>query len=169
MRPMLVSSLSVAVLLVAWPVSASDLHQEAVALEQSFAKAFTHADAKAVADLYTNDAILIGAVEGDEHTGKRNIERAFAELFKNLKSTVEHSSTEVRRLDGKHAAVISHWIQTLMLPDGKKQEVRVRSTAVLEKHRGQWKYLVDHVSVGLPPPPPPQAKPQPSAKSPGQR
>lgn len=38
-------------------------------------------------------------------------------------------------------------------PDRKPVTMRIRTTELLHKSSGQWRYAIDHASIGLPPPP----------------
>ena len=38
-------------------------------------------------------------------------------------------------------------------PDGKPITARVRTTELLHRSKGKWRYVIDHASIGLPPPP----------------
>jgi hypothetical protein len=38
-------------------------------------------------------------------------------------------------------------------PDGKPMTARVRTTELLHRSNGKWRYVIDHTSIGLPPPP----------------
>jgi len=69
-------------------------------------------------------------------------------------------------LDKNHVATVGQWEDTFTGPSGKPMTSIVRTTEVLVKQQGRWKYLVDHASVGAPPPAPAR---RPKARRPPRR
>jgi hypothetical protein len=70
-------------------------------------------------------------------------------------TTLALDSLTVLPLDGTHLATVGRW--TLGTPG--KPPVVVRTSEVLVRLDGRWRYLVDHASIGVPAPPPkPAAK-----------
>ena len=43
------------------------------------------------------------------------------------------------------------WNDTMTGTDGKPTITRVRTTEVLHRTNGKWRYVIDHASIGLPP------------------
>src|SRR5947207_12971921 len=89
-----------------------------------------------------------------EGRGKADIERlatAFCKHTKDLQLTL--ASLDAVPIDDTHVATVAHWEMSATAPDGKKLSAKVRSTEVLVKTGGAWRYLVDHASLGRPPAP----------------
>jgi ketosteroid isomerase-like protein len=57
---------------------------------------------------------------------------------------------QVYPLGDDAAATVGHWELTSTGPDGKPATAKVRTTEVLVKKDGKWRYLIDHASVGAP-------------------
>lgn len=134
----------------ATPALADDA-ADAKATEEAWAKAFNDGDAKALGELYADNAVMVGPGAGQEFKGKKEIEAHFNEMFKGKKGGGDMKVSEVTVLPvGDGLAVFSRWSGSMPTPDGKKREVRLRSTAVLIKLGGKYKYLMDHASSPLP-------------------
>ena len=55
-------------------------------------------------------------------------------------------------LGDAHIVTVAHWESTLAGPGRRRLTTEVRSTEVLVKKDGAWRYLVDHASIGQPRP-----------------
>ena len=132
----------------------ADLAADVKAHEEAFARACAAGDVPAVVALYADDARLVWPDAGEEGRGKADIERlatAFCKRTEDLKLTL--SSLDVVPLDDTHVGTVAHWEMSVTAPGGKKLSAKVRSTEVLVKTGGAWRYLVDHASLGRPPAP----------------
>ncbi len=47
---------------------------------------------------------------------------------------------------------VGMWDDTIAGPGGKPMTARVRTTELLHKTGGKWRYEIDHASIGMPPP-----------------
>jgi uncharacterized protein (TIGR02246 family) len=137
----------------------ADPTSDAKAHSEAFERAANARDTKAVMALYTDGARAIWPGQGEEATGKAEIEKMVskfvAELPKDAKITLK-SQTAIP-LGSDYIATVGHWEETFTDPDGKHQTVSLRTTEIIEKRGGKTLYVVDHASVGLPPSPPPAA------------
>jgi len=136
-------------------VALADLAADVKAHEEAFARACVAGDVAATVALYTDDARLVWPGAGEEGRGKADVERMvtnFCKKTKDLKLTL--TSVDAVPLDDAHVATVAHWESSATGPNGKQASVKVRSTEVLVKSGGAWRYLVDHASVGQPMPRP---------------
>src|SRR5262249_41966670 len=122
-------------------------------------------DAKAVLALYAADAHVIWPGQGEEATGKADIEKLVADLLKQLPkdARITLKSQTAIPLGGGYGATVGHWTQAFTDPDGKQPTVELRTTEIIKKEKGKTLYVVDHASVGAPPPP--DAAGQPTQKN----
>jgi len=134
----------------------ADATADVKAHEEAFARSCNAGDVQGVVGLYADDARLVWPGRGEEGKGKADVEKMVTNLCKgtkDLKLVLE--SVEAIPLDDAHVATLAHWADSFTRADGKHVSFKVRSTEVLVKSGGAWRYLVDHASVGLPPPAPP--------------
>src|SRR2546427_1559657 len=132
----------------------ADLSAEVKTHEETFARACAAGDIPAVLALYADDARLVWPDAGEEGRGRADIERlatAFCQHTHDLQLTL--ASLDAVPIDDTHVATVAHWEMSATAPDGKKLSAKVRSTEVLVKTGGAWRYLVDHASLGRPPAP----------------
>jgi uncharacterized protein (TIGR02246 family) len=144
--------LFVALCLVSVPAFA-DPTSDAKAHSEAFEHAANARDTKAVMALYADGARAIWPGQGEEATGKAEIEKMVskfvAELPKDAKIMLQ-SQTAIP-LGSDYIATVGHWEETFTDPDGKHQNVSLRTTEIIKKQGGKTLYVVDHASVGLPP------------------
>jgi hypothetical protein len=55
-------------------------------------------------------------------------------------------------IDDTHIVNVGRWESVVLGPGGRRTTVTIRTTELIVKEDGGWKYLVDHASVGAPPP-----------------
>ncbi len=90
---------------------------------------------------------------GAEAKGKADIEKMAAALCKEGSGTqFALKSLEALPLGDAHIVTVAHWEGTVARPGGRRVTTEVRSTEVLVKKDGAWRYLVDHASIGTPRP-----------------
>ena len=134
----------------------ADPTSDAKAHSEAFARAANARDTKAVMALYADGARVIWPGQGEEATGKAEIEKMVskfvAELPKDAKLTLE-SQTAIP-LGNDYVAIVGNWEETFTDPDGKHQAVSIRTSEIIKQEGGKTLYVVDHASVGLPPPSP---------------
>jgi len=136
----------------------ADPTADAKAVGDAFAKAMAAGDVPAVLALYRDDATVIWPGRGEEANGKAAIEKVVrAALGSTPKDfTLVQRSNEARALGSDYIVNVGRWDQTFTTPRGRRVTQDVRTTEVLQKTDGQWRYLVDHASVGLPTAAPPR-------------
>jgi len=100
----------------------ADPTADARGVEEAFAHACSAGDLKGVMALYADDAIAVWPGQGAEANGDA------------------------------HIVTVAHWESTLAGPGRRRLTTEVRSTEVLVKKDGAWRYLVDHASIGQPRP-----------------
>jgi uncharacterized protein (TIGR02246 family) len=134
----------------------ADPTSDAKAHSQAFEHAANARDTKAVMALYADGARVIWPGQGEEATGKAEIEKMVskfvADLPKYAKITLKSQTTIP--LGSDYIATVGHWEETFTDPDGKHQTVSLRTTEIIRKQGGKTLYVVDHASIGLPPPNP---------------
>lgn len=135
------------------PAAVAKAHSDA------FAEAFAACDVPAVLDLYEDDAAIIWPGQGEEAKGKAAIEKVVrAGCSGAAKPDLKPVSADSRAVGKNYVINVGQWDDTAPGPDGKPVTMRVRTTELLHKSGGKWRYVVDHASVGLPPPPPAKAE-----------
>jgi len=103
--------------------------------------------------LYADDAIAVWPGQGAEAKGKADIEKMAAALCRERGGAqFALKSLEALPLGDAHIVTVAHWEGTMPGPGGRRITTEVRSTEVLVKKDGAWRYLVDHASVGTPRP-----------------
>jgi len=122
----------------------ADPKADARAISDAFAKAVAAGDADAVIALYADDAHVIWLGRGQEATGKVAIaELVRRELPELRKTELTPVSLDAQQLADGVIAVVGRW---------KQGATEIRTSEVLVRRDGAWKYLVDHASVGAAPP-----------------
>jgi len=148
------SLLILALLLSAASVAiADDVNSDVKAHSEAFSKGMAACDVPAVLALYEDDAIIIWPGENDEAKGKSEIEKVVTNTCKNSKLDFKMGAFEARPLGKDYIVNVGYWEAQTPGPDGKMMTLKVRTTEVLHKSGGKWRYVVDHASVGQPPPP----------------
>jgi len=131
----------------------ADPTADARAVEDAFARACGAGDVKGVMALYADDAVAVWPGQGAEAKGKADIEKMAAALCKEPGGAqFALKSLEALPLGDAHIVTVAHWESTLAGPGRRRLTTVVRSTEVLVKQDGAWRYLVDHASIGQPRP-----------------
>src|SRR5262249_17092423 len=121
----------------------------------AFGKAFNSCDVSAALNLYEDNAVLIWPGEGEVANDKAAIAKVIkAECSGAAKSSLKQISSDSRAIGKDYIINVGMWDDTMPGADGKPTITRVRTTEVLHRSKGKWRYVVDHASIGLPPPPP---------------
>jgi uncharacterized protein (TIGR02246 family) len=139
----------------------ADANADARALSDAFARAAEAGDVAAVVALYADDARAVYPPAGAEARGKAEIEKLVTRTLaggKGLKLRLV--SLDAVALDPDHIATVGRWEQMVPQAGGKARAIPLRTTEVLVKQNGAWRYLVDHASVGAPPPGPARRGPR---------
>ena len=117
----------------------------------AFGKAFNSCDVPAAVNLYEDNATLIWPGKGEVATGKQAIAKVIkAECSGAAKSSLKQISSESRAIGKDYIVNVGMWDTTIDGPDGKPTTARVRTTEVLHRANGKWRYVIDHASIGLP-------------------
>ncbi len=141
-----------AILAFAPPVHA-DPTSEAKAVADKFGRAMTTCDMAAVGQLYEEDAVAIFPYLDDEAKGRAKI-IAMAKKYCGAAFTgFKQVSAAATQLTPDYIVNIGAW-QSAVDPNNPKSPIqKVRTTEVLHKGTdGNWRYVVDHASIGQPPP-----------------
>jgi uncharacterized protein (TIGR02246 family) len=127
----------------------------AKAQSEAYAKAFGTCDVPAVVALYEDNAILINPGEGEVGTGKAEIEKVIRAGCSSgpANSVSKAVSSDARAIGKDYVVNVGMSDETVQGPDGKPMVVRVRTTELLHKSDGKWRYVIDHASIGQPPSP----------------
>ncbi len=130
----------------------ADAVAEAKTLNDAFTKAFEACDVPAVMALYEEDAVLIWPGQGEFAIGKPAIEKVIKGYCSSpSKPSIKVISSDARPVGLDHIIHFGQLDTTAAGPDGKPVTVRVRTSELLHKSHGKWRYEVDHASAGLPP------------------
>ncbi len=130
----------------------ADPMADARGVEEAFARACGAGDVKGVMALYADDAVAVWPGQGAEAKRKADIEKMAASLCTGRPgASMALKSLEAFPLGDAHIATVAHWEDTGTRPNGTRVVVPVRSTEVLVKKDGAWRYLVDHASIGTAP------------------
>ena len=131
----------------------ADAVAEAKAVNDAFSKAFEACDVPAVMALYEDDAVLIWPGQGEFAIGKPAIEKVIkGYCSESCRSRRSRSSAATRaRSAWTTSFIIGQLDTTIAGPDGKPVTMRIRTSELLHKSHGKWRYEVDHASAGLPP------------------
>jgi ketosteroid isomerase-like protein len=133
----------------------ADPAADAKTVTDAFNKAFEACDVPAVLALYEDNAIVIWPGQGEVATDKAAFEKIVkANCSGPSKPSLKEISSEVRPIDKNYIIHTGQLDDTGAGPDGKPSTLRIRTTELLHKSAGKWRYAVDHASVGLAPPPP---------------
>jgi uncharacterized protein (TIGR02246 family) len=133
-------------------VAHADAAADAKTVNDAFTKAFEACDVPAVLALYEDNAIVIWPGQGEFATGKVAIEKVVKENCSGpSKPSLKEVSSEARQIDKNYIIHIGQLDDTGTGPDGKPSTLRIRTSELLHKSGGKWRYAVDHASVGLAP------------------
>jgi uncharacterized protein (TIGR02246 family) len=126
----------------------------AVAKEHSetFSKACAAGDIPGVLALYEDDATVIWPGQGEVAKGKAQAEKLVAATCKAGNQPLKLKSQDSTQVGDDYIVNVGMWEDTVPGPDGKPMTVDVRTTEVLHRNNGKWRYVVDHASIGMPPP-----------------
>jgi ketosteroid isomerase-like protein len=120
----------------------------------AFAKAFNSCDIPAALELYEDNAVLIWPGEREVANGKAAIAKVIkVECSSAAKSSLKQVSSDSNAIGKDYIINVGMWDDTMPGPDGKPMTARVRTTELLHRSNGKWRYVIDHASIGLPPPP----------------
>ncbi len=124
---------------------------EAKALNDTFTKAFEACDGPAVMSLYEDDAVLIWPGQGEFAIGKPAIKKVIkGYCASSSKPSIKVISSDARQVGLEHIIHFGQLDTTIAGPDGKPVTMRIRTSELLHKSHGKWRYEVDHASAGLP-------------------
>jgi len=132
----------------------ADPTSEAKTVTDAFSKAFEACDVPSVLALYEDNAVVIWPGQGEFATGKAAIEKVVKENCSGpSKPSLKEVSSDARAVGKDYIIHIGQLDDTMTGPDGKPMTLRIRTSELLHKSGGKWRYVVDHASAGLPPPP----------------
>ena len=116
---------------------------DAKTLTDAFSKAFAACDVPAVVELYEDNAVIIWPGQGEIATGKPAIEKVVkANCSGPSKHSITEVSSEARQVDKNYIIHIGQLDDTMTGPDGKPTTLRIRTTELLHKSGGKWRYVV---------------------------
>ncbi len=110
---------------------------------EAYVQAFGKHDAKALADLWSPEAVYTNRLTGEQVVGRAAIAEQFTALFKEQPELKLDVSLESIQLLSPNVAV-EHGTAKLLAPKGEPEEVKY--TAVYVKRDGKW--LLDRVTDG---------------------
>jgi uncharacterized protein (TIGR02246 family) len=136
---------------------AAAVHADPVAdsktVTDAFSKAFAACDVPSVLALYEDNAVIIWPGQGEFATGKDALEKIIkANCSGPSKPSLKEVSSDARAVGKDYIIHIGQLDDTMTGPDGKPATLRIRTSELLHKSGGKWRYVVDHASAGLPAP-----------------
>jgi ketosteroid isomerase-like protein len=127
---------------------------DANSLNDAFNKAFESCDIPAITALYDKNAVVIWPGEGEFAIGKVEFEKFLKRnCIATSKPTIKVISSDARSISKDYIVHFGQIDFTIAGPDGKPTTLLVRTSELLHRSGGKWRYAIDHASVGLPPPP----------------
>ncbi len=134
----------------------ADATAEARVHAEAFARAWTAGDVEDALALYADDASVVWPGRGEEARGREQIAKLFERVFQETKDRrLVIRSLAATPLGTEHLATVGRWESSFIAQDGRRVTSEVRTTEVLVKVGGRWRYLIDHASVGMAPAKPP--------------
>jgi uncharacterized protein (TIGR02246 family) len=101
--------------------------------------------------LYEDDATLIWPIDGQVAKGKAEIEKIFkSDCSGAAKGSLKVVSSDSKEIGRDYIVNVGMWDTTVTGADGKLMTARVRTTELLHKSAGKWRYVIDNASIGLP-------------------
>jgi ketosteroid isomerase-like protein len=144
----------VVAILASAPVALGDPSAVVKAQSDAFGAAFNSCDVPAALKLYENNATIIWPGEGEVGKGKTEIAKIIkAECSNSGKSSLKEVSSESHAIGKNYIINVGMWDNTTTGTDGKPIVSRVRTTELLHREDGKWRYQIDNASIGLPPSP----------------
>jgi uncharacterized protein (TIGR02246 family) len=131
----------------------ADAEADAKAVNDAFTKAIEACDVPAVLALYEDNAVVVWPGEGDFAIGKPGFEKIVRGYCSGPTKPMMTVISDGARPVGRDYIV--HYAQldaTVAGPDGKPSSIKVRTTELLHRSAGKWRYAVDHASTGVAPP-----------------
>ncbi len=108
---------------------------------ESYVAAFNQGDAKALAAMWSPEAVYTNPLSGEQVVGRAEIEKQFAGIFADAKGTKLEAKTDSVRFVSPNVAV-EQGIAKVLRPDQAPEESEY--TAVYVQRDGQW--LLDRVT-----------------------
>jgi uncharacterized protein (TIGR02246 family) len=144
----------ISVILLCARVAFADPNAIVKAHSDAFGKAFNSCDVPAALALYEDNATMIWPGDGEVATGKKGIEKIInTECAGAAKGSLKQVSSKSWAIGHDYIINVGMWDSTAPGPDGKPMTARVRTTELLHRSGGKWRYAIDNASIGLPPPP----------------
>jgi uncharacterized protein (TIGR02246 family) len=122
--------------------------------DEAYVEAYNKRDAKALAALWSPEAVYIDPETGNEFVGREEIEKEFADTFAGLNAKLEVSVESIRFLSPNVA--VENGTARVIYPEGEPDESSY--AALFVKREGKW--LLDRVTeeeTSPPPEPPPSS------------
>jgi ketosteroid isomerase-like protein len=120
----------------------------------AFVKAAKACNVPAVVNLYEDNAVLIWPREGEVANGEAAIAKVIkAECSSGAANSLKWISSDSRAIGKDYIINVGMWDTTIVGPDGKSTTARLRTTELLHRSGGKWRYAIDNASIGLPPSP----------------
>ncbi len=128
----------------------------AKALDERVNNAVKQCRPQDLVNLYEKDAVAIYPGEGEIGRNKVEIERLVKNFFaafcpdEKKKVAEKDLSFDAIQVGPKYIMII----RIVDITDRDGNPARLRTTELIHKSAGNWRYVVDHASIGVPPAPP---------------
>jgi uncharacterized protein (TIGR02246 family) len=117
----------------------------------AFGTAFSSCDIPATLKLYEDNAVMIWPFEGEVATGKAQIKKLIRrECSNSPNESLIQVSSDSRAIGEDYIINVGMWDDTVKGPDGKSQVTRIRTTELLHRSDGKWRYAIDNASIAAP-------------------
>jgi uncharacterized protein (TIGR02246 family) len=117
----------------------------------AFGTAFSSCNVPATLKLYEDDAVMIWPFQGEVATGKPEIEKLIKrECSASKDESLVQVSSGSRAIGEDYIINVGMWDDTVTGSDGKPQVTRVRTTELLHRSDGKWRYAIDNASIAAP-------------------
>jgi uncharacterized protein (TIGR02246 family) len=117
----------------------------------AFGTAFSSYDISATLKSYEDNAVMIWPFEGEVATGKAQIKKLIRrECSNSPNESLIQVSSDSRAIGEDYIINVGMWDDTVKGPDGKSQVTRIRTTELLHRSDGKWRYAIDNASIAAP-------------------
>lgn len=148
-----VSSILFAFILISMPsfIQAQSVQQETQAFVADFVKKYNAADAQAIADLFTSDAIMIRS-DNQTSQGKSAIKGYYHQFHSMMDAKAEISVGEVVSLPGNYSYTTGPYsVNATVKANGQKVKMGGTYAVLSQKIKGEWKVTRMLLMVPTPP------------------
>jgi hypothetical protein len=149
-------AMALAILLVLAGYARADALTIARGIDERVNKAVEQCRPEDMLELYESNAIAIYPGEGEIARNKAAIKKVIGNFF-SVFCPDEHKKVGYKDVSFDAIPLAPNYIMIVRVVDVTDKDgnlARLRTTELIHKSGGKWRYLVDHASIGVPSPPP---------------